>query len=236
LKSPYLMTVGACVVTALLLSGCSAKAAATVTSGPAEQPTGASTAAATPSVAAAPAAGANSSAALGDVTPPGTVLALGDTALVDYPIMTYPNGLDKDPVASDPGALLMKLTITSLAPASVDDLPSGTIITGTTEDKLSVVKVNYEAQATGTPAISMERRGLISDFDPEGYNSFMFFDSQGEIPGCVNPSNLGTAFDGGEAVQGCFLVAYLTASGVPSITFKPYGGDLYTNPLVWNSK
>lgn len=169
-----------------------------------------------------------------EVTAPGTVLAVGDDAIVDYRIMTFPDGLDKDGVVSPSGDLMMRVSVTSVTNASVEDLPDDTIISGATEDELSVVQVTYEVQAIGTPAISMERRGISSDFDPDGWNAYTFSDSQGEIVGCINPVNLGTAFDGGETVAGCFLLLYVTSEGLPNLTFKPANTDLYDNPLVWS--
>ncbi len=230
------ITVGAITVSVGLLAGCS-QAAVTVTSSPLAEPTETQPAVAQTS-AAAPANDADSGSdavAPGDYTPPGSVLAIGDDAIVDYRIATFPDGLAGDPVTSPSGDLVMRVSVTSMTQASVDDLPEDTIITGATKDELGVVKVVYEVQAMGNPAFSMERRDVILDFDPEGYNAFMFFDSQGKIKGCVNPSFLGTEFDAGKTVQGCFLVAYLKASGAPNMTFKPSETDLYTNPLVWKA-
>ncbi len=178
---------------------------------------------------------ADNALASGDITAPGTVLAIGEDAIVDYRVMTFPNGLDQDGVLSPSGDLLMRVSVTSMTPAAFSDLPSGTIFTGATEDDLSVVAVRYEAQAVGTPAISMERRGIGSDFDPEGWNAHRFSNSRGEIAGCINPLWLGTEFDNGETVQGCFLLVYATVNGTPNMTFKPYGTDLYDNPLVWTA-
>lgn len=174
---------------------------------------------------------ATTPAGTGGVTAAGTVLGIGDSAVIDYHTYVYPED-SLDPVLSD-DAQLIRLTVTSIEDASLDDLPENADISGEPADELSVKFVRYEVRQAGPPVIDMSSRTIISDrMTLAGPDTSMFFDRHGDSD-CVDQVLFGAGFNQGQTVEGCFMAVFLTANGMPDIEYSALLTDTEDNPIVW---
>jgi len=166
----------------------------------------------------------------GDVTPPGTVLRIGESAFIEFRPTVFPANGD-DPYASE-DAQLIRFAITDETPASYSDLPQDLEGTGIDPSEAAVVFVSWEAQLAAPSVVPMARRRLAIEIDPIGYNSYMYF-SADTMPACVQPAGLSEEFDQGAVDRGCFAVIYYATNPVPDIGFGVFLTDTGENPVVW---
>lgn len=167
----------------------------------------------------------------GGVTAAGTVLDVGDSAVIEYHYYVYPDDT-LDPALSD-DAQLIRLTVTSVEDATLDDLPDNADISGEPADELSAAIVRYEVKPAGPPVIDMTSRTIISDrMSLGGSDTFMFFDRNGPSD-CVDPIFFGAPFNQGATVEGCFVAVYYTVNGEPDIQYSAALTDTDGNPIAW---
>jgi hypothetical protein len=166
-----------------------------------------------------------------DITAAGTVLGIGDSAVIEYHTYSYPDDPSTPVLSAD--SQLIRLTVTSIEDATLADLPDNADVSGEPADELSVAVVRYEVKTAGPPIIDMTNRTIISDRltlgDPD---SFMFFDRNG-ASGCMDPVFFGAGFNQGQTVEGCFTVVYYTANGMPDIEYSALLTDTEGAPIVW---
>lgn len=164
-----------------------------------------------------------------DLTPPGTVLAVGETALIGYHTL----------VPDDSGAVVpskeeqpVKVTVTGVTSGSMSQVPSAFRLSGADAgtEKMSVTKVTWEARIDGTSALALADQTL--NFTATGGGSYIVSDPSA-ISGCKGPATLGAALDSGSTVTGCFLVVYLAASGAPEVQLSVFRTPTEGNPIVW---
>lgn len=166
--------------------------------------------------------------ASGDVTAPGTTLAVGGSAIVDYRLVEFDENFENPELSAD--GQLIRIAVNEVSPASFSDLPDDTVVTGAEESDLAVVRVNYEMQIAGPSTLDLVNRNLIGDFSTEGWNSYLFFNN---LPDCDPIGMMGEAFAAGDNLQGCFMIMYVAEDGAPNLTFEPYMTDYDENPIVW---
>ena len=164
-----------------------------------------------------------------DLTPPGTVLAVGQTALIGYHTL----------VPDDSGAVVpskeeqpVKVTVTGVATGSMSQVPSAFRLSGADAgtEKMSVKKINWEAAIDGASALALANQTL--NFTATGGGSYIVSDPSA-VSGCKGPATLGAAFDSGSTVTGCFLIVYLAASGAPDVELSVFRTPTEGNPIVW---
>jgi hypothetical protein len=164
-----------------------------------------------------------------DLTPPGTVLSVGASALIGYHSLA-PD--DSGTVVPSKEEQPIRVTVTSIASASASSVPAEFRMTGADSDAdvTAVKKVTWEATIDGPSVISMVDQSL--NFTSGGGGSYVVSDPTA-ISGCPGPGSLGTAFDSGSTVQGCFLIVYLKSAGAPSVNLSVFRTDTEANPIVW---
>jgi hypothetical protein len=164
-----------------------------------------------------------------DLTPPGTVLAVGESALIGYRTLA--------PDAS--GAIVpskeeqpVRVTVTGIASGSMSQVPSAFRLTGADAgtERMSVKKVTWEATIDGTSVLALADQTL--NFAATGGGSYVVADPSA-ISGCKGPATLGAAFDSGSTVAGCFLIVYLSASGAPDVELSVFRTPTEGNPIHW---
>lgn len=165
------------------------------------------------------------------VTPPGTELAVGESAIFEFRTVEFPDGLDGDAVLSD-AAQLMRVAITSVEDSSPDNIPDRMMAAGWDRDEIDAKIVRYEVEHAGPLAISMERRTLVREFHVDGRNAFIVIQYE-DFDECLDPVYYGTEFDDGGLIEGCFMVAYRTTHGMPNIDLGLWMTETEDNPLVW---
>jgi hypothetical protein len=164
-----------------------------------------------------------------DLTPPGTVLAVGKSALIGYHTLV--------PDAS--GAVVpskqeqpVHVTVTGVSSGSMSQVPSAFRLTGADAgaEQMSVKKVTWEAAIDGKSTLALADQSL--NFTATGGGSYIVADPSA-ISGCKGPATLGAAFDSGATVTGCFLIVYLTASGTPDVELSVFRTPTEGNPIHW---
>jgi hypothetical protein len=150
-----------------------------------------------------------------DLTPPGTVLAVGKSALIGYHTLV--------PDAS--GAVVpskqeqpVHVTVTGVSSGSMSQVPSAFRLTGA------------DAAIDGKSTLALADQSL--NFTATGGGSYIVADPSA-ISGCKGPATLGAAFDSGATVTGCFLIVYLTASGTPDVELSVFRTPTEGNPIHW---
>ncbi len=164
-----------------------------------------------------------------DLTPPGTLLSVGEGALIGYHSLA-PD--DTGAVVSSKEEQLITVTVTGIESASSSSLPSAFRMTGADADAgaTAVKRVTWKATIAGPSVVSMVDQGL--NFTAGGAGAYVASDPKA-IPGCVGPTSLGAAFDSGKTVQGCFLVVYLRSAGAPTVNLSVFRTPTEDNPIVW---
>ncbi len=164
-----------------------------------------------------------------DLTPPGTVLAVGESALIGYHTL----------VPDDAGAKVaskaeqpVHVTVTGVSSANLSQVPDAFRLTGADAgtESMSVKKVTWEATIDGTSQLALADQSL--NFAATGGGSYIVSDPSA-ISGCKGPATLGAAFDSGSKASGCFLVVYLTASGTPDVELSVFRTPTEGNPIHW---
>lgn len=164
-----------------------------------------------------------------DLTPPGTVLAVGESALIGYHTL----------VPDDAGAMVASkqeqpvvVTVTRVSSGSISQVPSTFLVTGADAgtETMSVKKVTWQAMIDGTSALALADQTL--NFTATGGGAYIVSDPSA-ISGCKGPATLGAAFDSGSTVTGCFLIVYLAASGTPGVDLSVFRTPTEGNPIVW---
>ena len=164
-----------------------------------------------------------------DLTPPGTVLGVGASALIGYHSLA-PN--DSGTMVPSKAEQPIRVTVTSIESASFSNVPKAFRMTGADSDEgaSAVKKVTWEATIDGPSVISMVDQSL--NFTAGGAGSYLVSDPKA-ISGCPGPASLGAAFDAGSAVQGCFLIVYLKSGGTPGVNLSVFRTETEANPIVW---
>lgn len=164
-----------------------------------------------------------------NLTPPGTVLAVGQSALIGY--HTLVPGTAGAMVASK-AEQPVHVTVTGISSASLSQVPKAFIVTGADAgtDPRSVKKVTWEATIDGTSVLALANQTLT--FMASSGGSYIVSDPKA-ISGCKGPATLGAAFDSGSTVSGCFLMVYLSAAGAPSVQLSVARTPTETNPISW---
>ena len=164
-----------------------------------------------------------------NLTPPGTVLAVGGSALIGYHTLA--------PNAS--GAMVpskqeqpVHVTVTAISDGSMSQVPTAMRLSGADAgtEKMSVKKVTWEATIDGKSVLALAGQAL--NFTATGGGSYIVSDPSA-ISGCKGPATLGAAFDTGSKVSGCFLVVYLAASGSPDVELSVFRTPTESNPIHW---
>jgi hypothetical protein len=164
-----------------------------------------------------------------DLTPPGTVLSIGGSALIGYHSLA-PD--DSGTMAPSKAEQPIRVTVTDIKSASASSVPSAFRMTGADAEAgaIAVKKVTWEATIDGPSVISMVDQSL--NFTAGGAGSYIVSDPKA-IAGCSGPASLGADFDAGSTVQGCFLVVYLSSAGAPDVYLSVFRTDTEANPIVW---
>jgi hypothetical protein len=164
-----------------------------------------------------------------DLTPPGTVLSIGASALIGYHSLVPDDSGNMVPSKAEQP---IRVTVTDIKSASGSSVPTAFRMTGADADAgaTAVKRVTWEATIDGPSVISMVDQSL--NFTSGGAGSYMVSDPKA-ISGCPGPASLGAAFDSGSTVQGCFLIVYLTSAGAPSVNLSVFRTDWEANPIVW---
>jgi hypothetical protein len=164
-----------------------------------------------------------------DLTPPGTVLSVGASALIGYHSLAPDDSGTMVPSKEEQP---IHVTVTSIASASTSSVPAAFRMTGADSDagSTAVKKVTWEATIDGPSVISMVDQSL--NFTSGGAGSYVVADPTA-ISGCQAPASLGAAFDTGSTVQGCFLIVYLKSAGTPDVYLSVFRTDTEANPIVW---
>ena len=133
-----------------------------------------------------------------DLTPPGTVLSVGESALIGYHSLV-PN--DSGTMVPSKEEQPIHVTVTSIASASISSVPAAFRMTGADSDAGStgVKKVTWEATIDGPSIISMVDQSL--NFTSGGAGSYVVSDPTA-ISGCPGPAGLGADFDSGRPCTG----------------------------------
>lgn len=164
-----------------------------------------------------------------DLTPPGTILAVGETALIGYHTL----------VPDDSGAMVaskqeqpVHVTVTAVSSGSMSDVPKAFRLSGADAgtERMSVKKVTWEAKIDGASALALADQTL--NFTATGGGSYIVSDPSA-VPGCKGPATLGAALDSGSTVSGCFLIVYLSASGAPDVELSVFRTPTEGNPIHW---
>jgi hypothetical protein len=164
-----------------------------------------------------------------NLTPPGTVLAVGQSALIGYHTL----------VAGASGAMVaskveqpVHVTVTGISSASLSQVPKASIVTGADAgtDQRSVKKVTWEATIDGASVLALANQTLT--FMASSGGSYIVSDPNA-ISGCKGPATLGAAFDSGSTVTGCFLMVYLTATGTSNVELSVARTPTEGNPIAW---
>ncbi len=157
-----------------------------------------------------------------DVTPAGTVLALGDSAVVEFHVDGF----------ADPQ--LIRIAVTSISPIDSADIPASLDEDGVA-DSLGFLKVMWETQLAGPSVIPMAERSFDAYFNIYnnlGYAAYAF--APRDMPDCVQVAPMGDAFDQGEVVTSCVLVAYSPDWGPPPyFGWSEYMTDTADDVIKW---
>ena len=164
-------------------------------------------------------------------TPAGTQLAIGESAILEFRVAEFPDGLDGDAVLSDEVQLL-RVAITEVEESSLDGVPDRVLLDGWDRDNLNAAIVRYEVEHAGPLTISMERRTLVREFHVDGRNAFMVIQYE-DFDECLDPVYYGVEFDEGGLIEGCFMVAYRKGSDMPNVDLGLWLTETHENPLVW---
>jgi hypothetical protein len=164
-----------------------------------------------------------------DLTPPGTVLAVGESALIGYHTLV-PDAAGA--MAASKGEQPVHVTVTGVSGGSMSQVPSAFRLSGADAgtEQMSVKKVTWEATIDGKSVLALADQTL--NFTATGGGSYIVSDPKA-ISGCKGPATLGAAFDSGTVVSGCFLVVYLTASGTPEVELSVFRTPTEGNPIHW---
>ena len=164
-----------------------------------------------------------------NLTPPGTVLAVGQSALIGYHTLV-PDA--SGAVVSSKQEQAVHVTVTAISSGSMSQVPEAFRVTGADAgtENMSVKKVTWEAKIDGKSALALADQTL--NFTATGGGSYIVSDPSA-VSGCKGPATLGAAFDSGSTVSGCFLVVYLAASGTPDVEFSVFRTPTEGNPIVW---
>jgi hypothetical protein len=164
-----------------------------------------------------------------DLTPPGTVLAVGESALIGYHTLV-PNASGAKVASKDEQPV--HVTVTGVSSGSMSQVPEAFRLSGADAgtENMSVKKVTWEATIDGTSALALADQTL--NFTATGGGSYIVSDPSA-ISGCKGPATLGAAFDSGSTVKGCFLVVYLSASGTPDVELSVFRTPTEGNPIHW---
>jgi hypothetical protein len=164
-----------------------------------------------------------------DLTPPGTVLGVGASALIGYHSLAPDDSGTMVPSKEEQP---IHVTVTGIQSASISSVPAAFRMTGADSDAgaTAVKKVTWEATIDGASIISMVDQSL--NFTAGGAASYLVSDPTA-ISGCPGPASLGAAFDSGSTVQGCFLIVYLKSAGAPDVNLSVFRTDTEANPIVW---
>lgn len=163
------------------------------------------------------------------LTDPGSVLAVGEDAVIGYHTLTLDDSGRAVPSEEEQ---LIRVTITGTSASSLSSVPRSFRQTGADADAgpVSVIQVTWEAVKVGDSVISMASNGL--DFGT-GLNGSYIASDPTAISGCSGPVALGSGFDTGATVHGCFLVIYLQSTGAPPIELSVARTDLESDPITW---
>ena len=164
-----------------------------------------------------------------NLTPPGTVLAVGGSALIGFhTLVPDASGAVVASKAEQP----VHVTVTGISSASMSQVPRAFIVTGADAgtDQRSVKKVTWEAKIDGNSVLALA--GQTLNFGASSGGSYIVSDPSA-ISGCKGPATLGAAFDSGSTVTGCFLVVYLASSGTPEVQLSAAKTPTETNPISW---
>jgi len=162
------------------------------------------------------------------LTDPGTVLSVGQSAVIGY--RTLVTDADGN-VAPSKDEQLITLTVTDMTPTSYSVVPSKDRLTGADSGgvSMSVQRVTWTAKYLDGSVIPMANNGL--EFRARGAGAYIV--SNPSISSCPGLNALGAAFDSGSTVTGCFLVVYQSGTGIPSIEQFVYRTPTELDPIVW---
>ncbi|HEX7590192.1 MAG TPA: hypothetical protein VF362_04350 [Demequinaceae bacterium] len=166
-----------------------------------------------------------------DLTPPGTILAVGESALIGYhTLVPDASGAAAPSKLEQP----VHVTVTGVSSGSMSQVPDAFRLTGADAgtENMSVKKVRWEATIDGTSVLALADQTL--NFTATGGGSYIVSDPSA-ISGCKGPATLGAAFDSGSTVTGCFLIVYLAASGTPDVELSVFRTPTEGNPIHWKS-
>ena len=163
------------------------------------------------------------------LTDPGTVLPVGQSAILGYHSLA-PDA--SGTVVPSPEEQLVKVTVTSVSASSIGSVPKGSLATGADSDvgPLGVKKFTWTAEQTEGSVLAMADVPL--EFGATGAGAYVVA-SPSAIRGCPGPATLGAGFDSGSPVTGCFLVVYALSGGAPNVTLGFFRTPTESDPIVW---
>ncbi len=162
------------------------------------------------------------------LTKPGTVLRVGQSAVIGYHTLVPSDSGD---TVAGKDEQLITVTVAKVEASSISAVPSKDRLKGADAGGISwdVKKVIWTAKIEGPSVISMAKNGL--EFRADGAGAYIV--SEPTLSGCPGRAALGSAFDKGETVSGCFLVVYQADTTTPSIEQFVYRTPTELDPIVW---
>jgi hypothetical protein len=162
------------------------------------------------------------------LTDPGTILRVGQSAIIGYRTLVTD---DDGTVHASKDEQLITLTIEDMTPGSIAEVPPSDRLTGADSGgvSMSVQRVTWTAKYLDGSVIPMAKNGL--EFFARGAGAYIV--SNPSISTCPGRKTLGSAFDKGSTVTGCFLVVYQAGTTIPSVEQFVYRTPTELDPIVW---